>query len=218
MNKAFILPFAGGSSYYFEYIRKYFNSELNVHYLNLHDKEKTDGSFSSIQEIALYLSKKIISEIDINDTYFLFGHSMGSLLVYEITKIIKIKGIKLPKFVVVSGLIAPDVLTLKNKIRTQIKKTSVFQIENCNSALKHDLELVNEYQLDNLEKLDTDIFVMFGNEDAFLKDKDEVERWRLFTNKAFKIYEYLGDHFYFHNRFNRKSIAEILESEILNKG
>ncbi|MCH3963491.1 MAG: thioesterase domain-containing protein [Clostridium sp.] len=156
--------------------------------------------------------------------FIMFGHSLGTKLVYELSlKIYNEKKIW-PKGVIVSGGRAPNLiepnpiysLDDESFIRELVKRYSSIPNEIANNkemmslflpALRADFIMDEKYIKNKVDKIDCPIMGLIGTEDSEMTF-DDLNKWSDFTMKEFS-YKYIeGDHMFI-NKNGNEVIAAI---------
>jgi medium-chain acyl-[acyl-carrier-protein] hydrolase len=160
---------------------------------------------------------------------FFFGHSLGSILAYEVIVNLVQKGEQSPKALFVSGEIPPQVFfdTMQKFTDSTdeefVKKILsyhgipevVLQDEDLFELLmprfRADFKMAESYKYVPKEPLHIPIVVMSGKDDDTINDED-LERWQKLTTKPIKIKMFPGDHFYLNQ--DRRSVLKFLLQEM----
>ena len=92
--KLFCWPFAGGSASYYLSWKQYLKTNIEVIPVQLSGRGEryTDTPYDNFYDIAEEGYNYLINNVEPEEKFALFGHSMGSWIVYEICR--KIKGTK----------------------------------------------------------------------------------------------------------------------------
>lgn len=154
--------------------------------------------------------------------YVLFGHSMGGLISYELTRRLYRQGLKLPEYLIISSMKAPnymnkftesltedgnDKLYLKNNTEFLDKIISLGGIPDAFSenreflelilpTFRKDMKLCEMYNPDGAEAVPVSFDIYGGNRDN-IAAKNELEGWKNYTTKKYAITIFQGNHFYF---------------------
>jgi surfactin synthase thioesterase subunit len=162
--------------------------------------------------------------------YAFFGHSMGSILVYELCCKILAEKRQRPAHIFLSGMYPPHIKK-ERKILHQLP-FSEFKAEIVNIGgtprqvfenqelmdffvpiLKADYKIFETYQyLPNDTKFDWGITVFNG-----LSDKTtyaEMLEWGKYTSDSSKLYQYEGGHFFIHD--HTASIVDVINKTLSN--
>ncbi|MBY0595853.1 thioesterase II family protein [Bacillus bingmayongensis] len=230
--KLFCIHYAGGSAKVFQSLAKLLNNQLEVIPLELpgrgkrllkeliYDFEK--GCQDLISIIKQHLSDK-------HEEFSLFGHSMGSLLSFELAHLLERQGFSL-KHVFLTGTRLPyqyenDSLVDVSKSNAEVIKrikalggTPIDVIENPYFAkiylpiIKADLHMIGSYRYQKAgERLDTPITIINGTEDPLTNN--EWDKWSELTSKEVQVITVDGGHFFINEQqeFLAKQICSQLE-------
>ena len=96
--KIFLIHFAGGNKYSYNKILKQKGIHLEI------DRSLVNNNIKLIVKDLLRDFENIS-----NDSYIIYGHSMGALIGYLICQKLQSKGLSMPKKLVVSGKKAPNI-------------------------------------------------------------------------------------------------------------
>lgn len=174
----------------------------------------------------LFLTYKNIIE---RGKYAVFGHSMGSLILYEFCNYCIKQGISEPIHIFVSGRAAPHIPKKRkiNHLNDEEFMEEVYKLGGCeeeliNNAeivniflpiLRNDYSLVENYKIKNIENFSCGLTVLNGMEDTIIND--DLQAWSLYTDSEFEILNFKGGHFYLFNYQER--IAQIVADRIKMK-
>lgn len=144
----------------------------------------------------------------------IFGHSMGTLLSFELVRELRRQGLPQPTHLFVSGCRAPQVPRTKEKTYAlpndefldSIKAMggtpeAVLQnqelMELLLPVLRADFEIVETYEYHSEPPLSMPIAVFGGREDKEVPQR-ELEPWQQQTIRAYTLNMFSGGHFYLH--------------------
>ena len=149
--------------------------------------------------------------------YVLAGHSMGTWLLFELTKLMQTRGIPLPAQVVVSGFCAPDVAeadrpwsrngamsdeAFKEECRGWDVNAVVFAPPNWptySAIMRDDFTLFDSYVYSPAPApLPVPVRAFYAAADKRVK-QHHVEEWRRFTSASFSLEEIEGNHLFFYD-------------------
>lgn len=212
------IPYVGGSAAVYRNWDKYSNS--NVQFLSLqlpgrgsrYSEQPYTEMNSLINDLSIVMGELLLES---NIPYIIYGHSMGALIGFELTRMIARKGYKLPSYVVVSGAAAPDIV--KNEKKYSLPTEELKDIlryyngtpkeileddellEMFLPCIRSDLEIVEEYKftIDNLLPCS---IIAIGGENDHLVSLSEIKQWENHTQKDFHYKLYEGDHFFLKDR------------------
>ena len=114
--KIIAIPFAGGNRYSFKKLEKYVSSPIQWVTIELPGRGArfNEPILEDITTMVKDLFEQIKPHIE-QETYMIYGHSMGTLLGYELTKMLIQKQCKLPECLFFSGRGAPKTAKFKGK-------------------------------------------------------------------------------------------------------
>lgn len=219
----FCLPFAGGSKHsYNDY------SIIAPHEIRLIPIE-IPGRGSRIRESLCTDIDQIVQDVflqikdRLNEPYAIYGHSMGALLGYLLTKHIAANALNLPKHLIFSGRKAPSVFKEKNLTYLLPKEEFINELvvlggsplEVLNNEdlinfyepiIRADFMAVENYTYKDSLPLDVPITVMIGTEEDFTRA--QAEAWQKETTTRLELIQFPGGHFFIYQY--AKQIVEII--------
>lgn len=231
MNKItlFCFPYAGGSASIYYSWRKYINDCIELVPVELAGKGKrfNEQVYDNIEDVVddVY---GIVKE-KINGPYALLGHSMGSVVAYELAHRIKNSRLTNPNYLFVSGRKPPHIKD-EEKIRhllpdDEFKKEiidmggtpkDVFENKELEDLflpiIRNDFKLVENYKYIKKPPLDIETIVFYGDEEEI--DDDEAKQWNIHTNKECSVFKMKGDHFFIND--SAKEVVSIINNIINN--
>lgn len=228
----FCLPYAGGSEMMYYKWRNYLEPSIKLCPIELKGRGKRYNQpfYENIDEAVEDIYNLIKDKIGSND-YAIYGHSMGSLLAYELYYKIEKMGKRKPIHIFFSGYGAPNVIKEREITYTlpdhdfmkkivELGGTPEEIIENKElfelflPIIKNDFKILETYNYKQREnKIACNISILNGNKD-FLK-LEEIIQWQRHTCKETKIYTLNGDHFFIND--NIENISGIIKYTLLEK-
>jgi medium-chain acyl-[acyl-carrier-protein] hydrolase len=228
--KLLCLPHAGGSAAMYYRWKKYLDSNIEVTPVELAGRGRRiseslyDSMLNAVDDI-YNIIQPIIRECD----YAFYGHSMGTILAFELCRKIMDTNERQPLHLFVSGRYPPSI-SRKEKYLSRLPDnlfleevcklggTSVELVENkelCDifiPILKADYKIIEEYEyIDSDKKFNYGITVFNGKGDSEVS-YNEVMEWGKHTLLQSPIYEFEGNHFFINDYI--AEIAEIINSTI----
>ena len=177
-------------------------------------------------ESARSIAAAIVSEC--NKRFAFFGHSMGAMLSFEITRCLREQYGRKPEQIFVSGRRAPHLP--KTEPQTYDLPEDEFieelrRIEGTPEAvlnneellqlyipvLRADFQACQTYFYEEGPPLDCPIVAYCGTEDEE-ENVETMDAWREQTSKSFKLYKIPGNHFFIHE--NESALLQSLSEEI----
>ena len=225
----FLFPYAGGGTSSFIKWKNYFEDiSLYVAQFPGRENKLPQQALVSFEEILDFAFESIIEKISTCETYYMFGHSLGTKIVYELTLKIMASGLPRPKGIIISAGKAP-IYKEENPIshlddENFIKEINRFSgtpealIKNIDvmklflPVLRADFLIDESYVRTSVEKIDVPILALMGTEDNELT-LEQLLRWKEYTSESFE-FEYIeGGHMFVNTNaesvvFNIKKFLE----------
>ncbi|MCM1307550.1 MAG: SDR family NAD(P)-dependent oxidoreductase [Butyrivibrio sp.] len=227
--KLFIFPYAGGSVYNFAKWKNKLQDSFEVILVEYPGRgvRAREPFASSVEELAGSLIGELKDKLC--GEYYLFGHSLGAVVVYEFMLQAKRLGLTMPKKAFLSGRepicfckIAantdhmPDMQFMEVMQRYGGIPNEFYRDERLRElflpVLRADFKLVEKYLYGtHEEKTDCDLIVMYGEGDKNTP-ANEMDRWQEYTNGSVSLYPFAGTHFYCMEEENAERILELIRS------
>ncbi|MEM7185357.1 MAG: alpha/beta fold hydrolase [Bacteroidota bacterium] len=229
--QVFLLHFAGGNCYSYDFLKKYLNSELDVFPLELPGRGKRFREaiiHNKAEAIRDYANQ--IKKLRNGRPYLIFGHSMGASLGLYVAHEMEKSG-DIPLHLIVSGNAGPGAAAnspdytpkplrylmddegFKKELRV-LGGVSEEVLENDElyqffvPIIKADFEVIEKQnQLPTDLKLHTSIYAMMGSEEEL---SSQIRNWKRFTALAFQFKIFEGHHFFI-NDYPRE-VAQIINT------
>ncbi|MEL7147422.1 MAG: thioesterase domain-containing protein [Bacteroidota bacterium] len=215
--KLFCLPYAGGSATIFSKWQKYLSPEIAVRPVELAGRGSRFNAplYKDLQQAVDDVFNLIKGEI-LTGPYMIYGHSMGSLINYELVQKIRDKHLPGPKQIFFSGGRAPHVARNDEKTYHKMEDT-VFKKEVLNLGgtppelfeypelmdivypiLKNDFRIAETYvHQGEIRPFEQDITVFLGKDDELTSE--QCHGWRRHTTKLCHLHYFKGGHFFLHD-------------------
>lgn len=223
--KLFCLPYAGGTSMYYMKWKQYLCSNIEVYPLEMAGRGKRFGSnlFENMYDVVKDLFSILAKELDKLDDfeYAFFGHSMGTVIIYELMKKIKQYNYKEPIHIFMSGRVPPSFQEKKiihnlsyDEFKREISNLGGVPDDIINNndvfdiflpILRADYKIIETYKFSKSPKWNFDISVLNGRNDPEVEDY-YISKWDMYTNKKCNFYLFDGGHF-----FINENTAEVVE-------
>jgi medium-chain acyl-[acyl-carrier-protein] hydrolase len=226
--RLFCLPYAGGgASIYRDWVSE-FPEQIEVWTVHLPGRESrlADPAISDLEQLAAAAS--IGLQPFLSRPYAFFGHSMGALIAFELTRRLRQQGRSPPACLAVSAAPGPHVAKVDNPIHALPLPAFLQELKNLNGTptevfansellelmlpmLRADFCAVENYRYQPDDVLGCPILTFGGASDAQVS-RDELEAWREQTTGSFSLKVFPGDHFYF--RANRTDLLTHLARDL----
>lgn len=208
---------AGGAASFYRKWKPHLPSDINLFALQLpgRDNRMSEPLVSDIEELALKIANSLYED---NKPFIFFGHSMGGLLAFEVTHILKKLQKTLPTHLFVSSVKAPHLPYRNEKLlplddtmllKAISQKYGYFQSEilHCKELLdllmprlRSDLAICENYLYDQRAPLPIPIITFGGDQDKSASQNELLE-WRIHTTASFDFKLFSGGHFYLDTEF-----------------
>jgi len=217
-------PYAGGGSAVFRSWPSLLQKETRLCAIRLPGRETRvkEPPFRSVEPLVKELADVLSQMID--GRYVFFGHSMGALIAFVISREFRRQGVPLPDVLIVAGAKAPH-LPLprppKHDLPDPLFMDELRRLEGTpKEALEHpelmelmmpmlraDFALVETYRFEPEAPLACPI-VAFGGKDDREVSISDIEAWRLHTTSTFSHRVFPGGHFFLQER-EAEVVAEV---------
>lgn len=214
--RLFCFPYAGGSAAVFRNWQAYFPESISVCPVHF------PGRGARFQELAIKEFPELVNAIADavqarSDVPFAFlGHSLGSLIAFEVIHRLQARRLPLPVHFIASGCIAPSLVEelrrhrlselqdqdLTDKLR-QLNGTPTEILEHADllslllPIVRADFALYESYRYQVRQPLDCELTVIGGLNDKEVT-RNHLVSWCQETLRHFSLYQLPGDHFYIH--------------------
>ncbi len=227
MKKIYCIPYAGGSAYIYKRLFKT-DDMLEIVPIELAGRgsRSSEGFYMRFEEAVSDVYDNIVNDINNNIEYAIYGHSMGSLIAYEVYYKLKMQGEKLPNHIFLSGCRTPENMR-KTKYSemnddefiisiSKLGGTPVEILQNTEFGnaflpiLKSDFSMIEGYSSRKYEDLITVPVTIFHGKDDFIS-QTEIQGWKALCNEV-SIYLFDGNHFFINHQF--KEITRIIKYKL----
>jgi medium-chain acyl-[acyl-carrier-protein] hydrolase len=215
----FLLPFAGGSSYSYKEFAKYESDKLKLSPLELPGRGKRirESLKTNVHELVDDIFAQICTKLD--KPYMIYGHSMGTLLTYLLTKKIIKHGLNPPLWLFLTGSVGPSVIENRKTKYHQLPASEFMDrvkllgglpdeilshpelLDFYLPILRADFEVVETYQYRPTVPFDIPMDVTIGTEDE--ATFEEAEMWQLETIEPLRLKQYKGNHFFIYQHIDK---------------
>ncbi|HEX3048418.1 MAG TPA: thioesterase domain-containing protein [Bacillota bacterium] len=229
--KLFCLPYAGGSGMIYNQWKKSFHGLIQLCPIELAGRgvRFSEPFYASIAQAVDDVYELIKNELE-QTPYAFFGHSMGSLLIYELVRKIENSGFAGPVHLFLSGRYPPHIikrdiiyhLLPDAELKSEILKmggTPKEVFENPEllavymAILRADYKILETYQfIPGNQVLNSPLTVFRGKEDESVTG-DDLLKWRQYTKNECEIHEYEGGHFFIFDRM--EDVIEIINDTLV---
>jgi surfactin synthase thioesterase subunit len=225
--RLFCLPYSGASAMVYARWRRALPSWLAVHPVELPGRGSRAGEPLSTDPVRLAAS--LAGEVEglIDEPYALFGHSLGSLLAFELAHALLKRGAPPPLVLFASGGEAPALRDDRDLARPRSDAELIADLRGYQGTpeealadaelmavvlpvLRADFMMAGAYAYRPRPALPCPVHVLAGTRDDL--DRPALEAWGLETCGGFAIDLFEGDHFFIHAR--QAEVLSVLDAAL----
>jgi len=216
--RLFCFPYAGGSSLSFRSWRDRLPDTIGIYPIELPGRglRIQESPMATLHPLIYKLAPSLSPFLD--KPFAFFGHSMGAVIAFELTRYLRKQRQPQPVRLCVSGRCAPQVPPITPPIHNLPEPEFLAALRHLNGTpkevfenpellalalpiLRADFSVVETYTYTDDDPLQCPISVFGGREDpettiAFL------EAWKLQTTETMALHLFAGDHFFIHSHFD----------------
>lgn len=235
--KLCFVPHAGGSALGYTNFKKYLDPSIKPVPIELAGRGKrlSEECFVDIHKCTEDLFEKN-KEIFEEGNYAFFGHSLGTIVSYELAKLIRKNNYPEPVHMFFSGRCAPH-----SKVSSMVSGTSKLNDKDFLKAfsvygaipdivmnnpeimnmilpiMRSDVTMADAYVENTRQpQLKCDITVLYGRNDMIYAGQD-ISIWEECTSGKCTAYGFKGDHFYYNTPENKEKLCDIINKTLLNR-
>lgn len=220
------LPYAGGSENIYVKWQKEAISGVNVIPIKLSGRGKRmqDPLYNNFGEAIEDIYNRSYEYVT-DSPFAIVGHSMGSLLAYELAKKLNKEAKKVPEFLIFSGKNPPHVKLETNihqlpndKMLHELQKLGGIKQEFSQypellslflPIIRSDFRLVETYEHIPSSPFEHNIYVMHGSKDL-ITSEPRLKEWDSYTSSSCFYKEIEGDHFFIDS--NSKDVIDYVNN------
>lgn len=210
-KQIFMFHFAGGNQYSFRFLEPFLiNFQLEQIELPGRGMKSEEELITDFTTAVDYTFNQVKSKL-YGGEFILYGHSMGALLAFRVTKILEEKGIK-PHYLIVSGNPGPKIMENRKRYLLEdldfikaIRKLGGLPEEVLQNKelmgyfmpiLRADFQISEENNLDDTSIINTPIYSLMGELEEYCFN---ISNWGKYTTAQFDYQILSGNHFFIHN-------------------
>lgn len=227
--RLFCFPYAGGGGGIYKKWLPHLGNDVSVYPVILPGRERR---FSEPPYVSLELLIDDFMEVIkpyLDKPFAFFGHSMGALIAFEVTKRIEQNTNYKPKHLFISAKAAPHIekstqnkhLLSNTSLIEELRRmngtdTAILENKELMDAMlpiiRADFQLLETYHYNPGYLINTPMTIFGGMNDEEVSHKKLVEWATLSRNKHFQLNLFRGDHFFIHENVSKiiKNINLIL--------
>jgi medium-chain acyl-[acyl-carrier-protein] hydrolase len=227
--RLFCFPYAGGAAALYRLWPRALPSFVEVCAVELPGRGRRFGEplFKSLDALLPALAEGILPFLD--KPFAFFGHSMGGLIAFELTRFLRRKKNLQPERLFISAYGAPQNSSLRQNLvhrlsddeflkeLKRLKGTPREVLEHAEliqlflPTIRADLELLETYVYIEAFSLEIPIFAFGGLEDPEVS-REALDAWRHQTRSSFSLQMLPGDHFFLNTM--REELLGVISREM----
>jgi len=212
--RLFCLPYAGAGAAAFRPWLDFLPPDVDLCAIQLPGREDRlrDAPFTRVEPLVESLAGHLALEFD--KPFALFGHSMGAIIAYELTRFLRRNGLPQPVHLVVSGRRAPHVPNDHKDVHRLPEPQFIEKLRELNGTpeemfqhpellafvlpvLRADFSVCETYRYREEPALQCPISAYGGLADLEVA-RNDLEAWKQLTRNRFRLEMFPGDHFFLH--------------------
>ena len=225
LSRIFCLPFAGGGATAFRDWGKLLGATIEVCPIQLPGREGrfNELAFEEAQSLAQVLARQL--QPFTNKPFAIYGHSMGALVAFELTRVLQASGFAMPRALILGAHRAAHLPRIRETLynlddKTFIQKSQRFGgfpdevlandelLQLLIPTLKADFTLCDTYIYAEQDPLNCPIHVFSGANDPDTP-YEAMEAWRQHSSVSTKIHVFQAGHFFI--RSDRERVIDTLK-------
>jgi medium-chain acyl-[acyl-carrier-protein] hydrolase len=227
--RLFCFPYAGGSAHIFNDWQSKLGVKIDVMAAHLPGRgvRLREPSYKQLDLMVAELETAITPLLD--RPYAFFGHSMGGLIAFELSRRLHLAQGQGPSHLFISGRSAPQRMSRDEPVHKLADAELIKRLSKFNGTpqdvlddpellslvlpfLRADFEVVETYTYCEGVRLNTPVTILGGNEDHEAPEKDLLA-WQEVVNGPFKLHMFPGDHFFI--RSNTEQVLSIVKKTLI---
>ena len=223
-------PYAGGGSMIYRSWAEHLPEEVELCCAQLPGRESRirEPFFDRVRPLVEASAEAMLPYLD--KPFALFGHSMGALISFELTRVLKEKYDKQPMGLFVSARRAPQVPSNETPMHNLPDDEFLEELARLNGTpqevldnpellemiqplLRADFAVCETYQYEPGAALDCPLFAFGGLKDLEV-GREKLEPWREHTSAYFVLRMLPGDHFFLHS--SKRLLIQMVSHELLH--
>jgi surfactin synthase thioesterase subunit len=191
-----------------------------------HGTRVSESLLSNLDELIVLVTQEIQPYLD--KEYGLFGHSLGSLVAFELTRNLIANRLPAPKYLFLSGHNAPQIEEDEKNMHMLPDDKFIQRLRELNGTpeeilqnselldlllpiIRADFTMSETYQFYSGDLFDIPIFTFGGLLDKYTH-REGLDAWRAQTTALFSLRMFQGDHFFINQ--SRQQLLQVIAQEI----
>ncbi|HTK11267.1 MAG TPA: thioesterase domain-containing protein [Ktedonobacteraceae bacterium] len=228
--RLFCFPYAGGGARIFHNWSAQLPPEIQVCAIKLPGREQRlhETAYSQIEPLVQALASELRPYFD--RPFAFFGHSMGSLISFELARYLRQTGLPEPEQLFVSAHRAPHIKRREPDVHALPDHELIARLRDLSGTpeeilqhaelmqlflplLRADFTLCETYHFTEQERFTYPITAFGGTEDTQIPITD-LEAWQHHTSGNFQLHIYPGHHFFLHQE--QSKLLQVIRQQVQN--
>jgi medium-chain acyl-[acyl-carrier-protein] hydrolase len=228
--RLFCFPYAGGSAHVFRNWQRPFLPYVGLCLVHLPGRGTriAERPFTRLKLLVQNVADVIMREPQ--RPYVLYGHSLGALISFELTRELRHRRFIPPMWLFLSGCGAPNIPSREAPIFDLPEETFIAEVRKFNGTpqemfddqelrkifvpvLRADCEMVGTYEYDPQEPLSCPITLYGGLHDQHVSINN-LRAWKEHTSASCTVRMFPGDHFFINNA--DVGFVDVLRGDVLD--
>jgi medium-chain acyl-[acyl-carrier-protein] hydrolase len=229
--RLFCFPYAGGSTQIYRRWPEILSPDFEVCAVHLPGRGNriTEQSFYAVEPLVQAVASAITPYLD--RPFAFFGHSMGAIISFELSRLLSERGGRVPAHLFISGRRAPQLQRDEEITHNLPQSQFLSHVRNLNGTpdevlehpelmelmlplLRADFSIVETYRYRPGPPLQIPLTAFGGVGDPEVPPPD-VESWRAQTSAAFNLRIMPGGHFFLNDSPVQAAMLRVIELDLL---
>ena len=225
--RLFCFPYAGGGTSLYRPWAERLSDDIELGIIILPGREHriTEPLVNELTTIVSKIESNILSFLD--KPFAFLGHSIGSLISFELMEVLNKNYNKKPDYYFVSAYAAPHIKNRKLRMSELGDDELINTLKNYNGTppqvlenplileyllpiVRADFSIYDNYKYVERETLNCPLSVFMGKEDDI--EENALQAWRNYTDKEFELHKFNGGHFYINDY--TEEVIEIIHKSL----
>lgn len=228
----FCIPYAGGiaDAIYGKW-RRYLGEDIRVYPLDPagHGRRMKEPLHPDIGSTVEAMFMEILPIIEKGGKYAIYGHSIGSIIAYELGKRIAKSKMMEPVGLFISGRFPPDYVYPGEKLYLLGDQDFIHELTKVDGSpqniykhpelvasflpvIRNDYKIVETYTFEEPKYVLNGFITCLHSSNDSLVAGEAFSGWKLFCNGEFKIHRFIGHHFFINEQ--TESVCKIIKEQL----
>lgn len=233
--RLYCFPYSGGNAVSFVPWQRVIHPAIEVCAIQLPGRGARfrEQPYTSFPALIQALGEMLQAQSQAHPGPFAFyGHSLGSLIAFELARHCRRHGLPMPQHLIVSGCNAPPLRGKSKRLHELPDNDLIEKLRDYNGtplevlenrelmrlllpSIRADFALGADYHYEPAEPLPIPLTALSGKDDKHVQ-AEEFSGWRKETSAAYREHWFEGDHFFINEQ--RRPVLDCIATELLGAG